>query len=201
MVLVPAASSPRRLTKFLRSATSLTMETPAKMDAMGRQKNISKTIIDKGADYVLALKEKQGTLHDNVELFFQDYLSSVTNQPAFDFYQSTDGDHGRVEIRKYWTTSDINWLQGKEAWQNLNTIGMVQRERLSAMTSVLKLHTTSAVSKMMPNASVMPFAATGALKIVCIGFWMSLFEKMKAAFVKTMLLKTSLFSGIWPLTF
>ena len=99
------------------------------IDAMGCQKNISKTIIDKGADYVLALKENQGTLHQNVELFFRDYLSSVTNQPAFDFYQSTDGDHGRVEIRKYWTTSDINWLQGKEAWQNLTTIGMVQRER------------------------------------------------------------------------
>ena len=66
---------------------------------------ISKTIIDKGADYVLALKDNQGTLHDNVELFFQDYLNSATNQPAFDFYQSTDGDHGRVEIRKYWMSS------------------------------------------------------------------------------------------------
>ena len=99
------------------------------IDAMGCQKNISKTIIDKGADYVLALKENQGTLHDNVELFFQDYLNSATNQPTFDFYQSTDGDHGRIEIRKYWTTSDIIWLQGKESWKNLKTIGMVQRER------------------------------------------------------------------------
>ena len=99
------------------------------IDAMGCQKNISKTIIDKGADYVLALKENQATLHDNVELFFQDYLNSATSQPACDFYQSTDGDHGRVEIRKYWTTSDINWLQGKESWKNLKTIGMVQRER------------------------------------------------------------------------
>jgi predicted transposase YbfD/YdcC len=99
------------------------------IDAMGCQKNISNTIIDRGADYVLALKENQGTLHDSVELFFQDYLNSATNQPALDFYQSTDGDHGRIEIRKYWTTSDINWLQGKESWKKLKTIGMVQRER------------------------------------------------------------------------
>jgi predicted transposase YbfD/YdcC len=99
------------------------------IDAMGCQKNIVKTIIDKGADYVLALKDNQGTLHDNVELFFQDYLNNAANQPAFDFYQSTDGDHGRIEIRKYWTTSGINWLQGKESWKNLKTIGMVQRER------------------------------------------------------------------------
>jgi predicted transposase YbfD/YdcC len=99
------------------------------IDAMGCQKNIAKTIIDKGADYVLALKDNQGTLHDNVELFFQDYLKNNTNHSAIDSYQSTDGDHGRIEIRKYWTTSDINWLQGKESWKNLNTIGMVQRQR------------------------------------------------------------------------
>lgn len=99
------------------------------IDAMGCQKNIAKTIIDKGADYVLALKDNQGTLHDNVELFFQDYLSNAAHLPVCDFYQSTDGDHGRVEIRKYWTLSDINWLQGKECWQKLTTIGMVQRER------------------------------------------------------------------------
>lgn len=99
------------------------------IDAMGCQKNIAKTIIDKGADYVLALKDNQRTLHDNVELFFQDYLKNNTNHSAIDFYQSTDGDHGRIEIRKYWTTSDINWLQGKETWKNINTIGMVQRER------------------------------------------------------------------------
>ena len=99
------------------------------IDAMGCQKNIAKTIIDKGADYVLALKDNQSILHDNVELFFKQYLQTDTNQTAFDFHQSTDGDHGRVEIRRYWTTSDINWLQGKESWKNINTIGMVQRER------------------------------------------------------------------------
>jgi predicted transposase YbfD/YdcC len=56
-------------------------------------------------------------------------LQTDSSQPAFDFYQSTDGDHGRIEIRKYWTTSDINLLQGKELWKNIKTIGMVQRER------------------------------------------------------------------------
>ena len=35
----------------------------------------------------------------------------------------------KLKIRRYWTTSDINWLQGKESWRNLNTICMVQRER------------------------------------------------------------------------
>jgi predicted transposase YbfD/YdcC len=99
------------------------------IDAMGCQKNIAETIIDKGADYVLALKGNQSKLHDDVKLFFQDYLKTDNNNPAVDSYETTDGDHGRIEIRRYWTTSDINWLQGKESWKNINTIGMVQRER------------------------------------------------------------------------
>ena len=43
------------------------------IDAMGCQKNIAKTIVDKGADYVLSLKGNQGRLHDNVGLFFQEH--------------------------------------------------------------------------------------------------------------------------------
>ena len=96
---------------------------------MGCQKNIAETIIDKGADYVLALKGNQSKRHDDVELFFQDYLKTDIKNPAVDSYETTDGDHGRIEIRRYWTTSDINWLQGKESWKSINTIGMVQRER------------------------------------------------------------------------
>ena len=96
---------------------------------MGCQKNIAKTIVDKGADYVLALKDNQSTLHDNVKLFFQHYVKTDINNAAFEFYQTTDGGHGRVGIRRYWSTSDINWLQGKEAWKNINIIGMVERER------------------------------------------------------------------------
>jgi predicted transposase YbfD/YdcC len=40
-----------------------------------------------------------------------------------------NGEHGKIEIRRYWTTSDIGWLQGKENWKNLKTICMVERER------------------------------------------------------------------------
>ena len=46
------------------------------IDAMGCQKNIVKTIIDKGADYVLGLKGNQGALHEGVKLYFEDCLTS-----------------------------------------------------------------------------------------------------------------------------
>jgi predicted transposase YbfD/YdcC len=100
------------------------------IDAMGCQKHIVQDIVNQGADYVLSLKANQPNLHNQVELFFQDYLQAdIKDDSTFDAFESTDGEHGRIEIRRYWTTSHIDWLQGKEDWTNLRTIAMVQRER------------------------------------------------------------------------
>lgn len=96
------------------------------IDAMGCQKKIAEKIIEKKADYVFSLKGNQSNLHDNVELFFQE---AVTDKCDVDSYETTDGEHGRIEIRRYYITDDIEWLQGKEDWKNLNSIGMVERER------------------------------------------------------------------------
>ncbi len=99
------------------------------IDAMGCQTKIAETIVDKGADYVFSLKGNQGNLHENIKLFFQNHSKEDLKNPSFDFHETVDGDHGKIEVRRYWTTSDIDWLQGKEKWKNLETICMVQRER------------------------------------------------------------------------
>jgi predicted transposase YbfD/YdcC len=93
------------------------------IDAMGCQKEIARTIIEKDADYILHLKENQKTLHDNVSLFFKD-----PGKPL-DTFQTIDGDHGRIETRRYSTTDDIDWLQGNHEWPDLKTIVQVVRER------------------------------------------------------------------------
>ena len=99
------------------------------IDAMGCQRNIVETIVEKKADYVLSLKGNQGTLHENVQLFFQTQRQEDFKEVCFDYHETVEADHGKIEIRKHWTTSDIAWLQAKEHWQNLNTICMVERER------------------------------------------------------------------------
>ena len=99
------------------------------IDAMGCQKEIVKTIIGKGADYVLGLKGNQGTLHDDVKLYFEDCLASGFKDIEYDYHETIDGDHGRIETRRYWTTSDIDWLPDRALWKNLSSIVMVQRER------------------------------------------------------------------------
>jgi predicted transposase YbfD/YdcC len=94
------------------------------IDAMGCQKEIAKTIIEKGADYVFGLKGNHGTLHDDVELYFEDCRSSGFKDCSHDYHETIDGDHGRIETRRYWTTSTIDWLTDKALWKNLSTIAI-----------------------------------------------------------------------------
>lgn len=99
------------------------------IDAVGCQKRICEAIIDKGADYIFSLKGNQGNLHDDIQLYFQNQKENEFNDVAFDYHETIDAEHGKIEIRKYWTLSDIDWLQGKQNWKNLTTICMVERER------------------------------------------------------------------------
>jgi predicted transposase YbfD/YdcC len=93
------------------------------IDAMGCQKEIAQTIIDKNADYVLALKGNQGTLHENVQLFFQDHIERNFRDGNVETHKTVDVDHGRVEVREYWSVSSIDWLEEKKGWKGLQAIG------------------------------------------------------------------------------
>ena len=97
------------------------------IDAMGCQKEIAQKIVDEGGDYALALKENQGTLHDDVKLYF-DNLEKC--KAEYDHYRVTEKGHGRMETREYLITSDVEWLDPEGKWKNLSGIGMVRSERL-----------------------------------------------------------------------
>ncbi|MBU8910557.1 MAG: ISAs1 family transposase [Desulfobacterales bacterium] len=99
------------------------------IDAMGTQKRIAKTIIKNDGDYVLAVKENHKTLYDNTVLFFKEMESMKSEGFTFDKHETVDGDHGRIETRKYAMTSDINWLSDKENWPGLKSLGMVESTR------------------------------------------------------------------------
>ena len=95
------------------------------IDAMGCQKDIAEQIISQGGDYILALKENQKKLYQDVKLFFEDALERGVEDIPYAHCQTVDGDHGRIETRDYYLTSDIAWLQGQENWKGLKSIGMV----------------------------------------------------------------------------
>lgn len=94
------------------------------IDAMGCQKKITQTIIQSEADYVIQVKDNQKNLHDDIALFFQE----PKNGP-FGNCETIDGEHGRIETRRYFTTDDIEWLPGKQDWAGIKTICMAVRER------------------------------------------------------------------------
>jgi predicted transposase YbfD/YdcC len=91
-------------------------------DAMGCQKDIAAKIVKKKADYVLALKGNQGTLHEDVALYFTDneFLSKCA------YYKSVEKARSGVEVREYWQTDDISWLVQKKEWSKLKTIAMTK---------------------------------------------------------------------------
>jgi len=97
------------------------------IDAMGTQTKIAKTVIERGGDYILALKENQKNLCKDVALFFAD--NKTSDSKAVNSHEWVDTGHGRIEIRRCRVTSDINWLCGKENWAGIKTICMIERER------------------------------------------------------------------------
>jgi predicted transposase YbfD/YdcC len=100
------------------------------IDAIGCQKEISKKIIGKDADYVLALKENQGGLYDDVQELFN-YAEEIEFSDC-DYHKTVEKNHGRIEIRECWTISSLEYmvyLRNLSDWANLRTIVMVKRER------------------------------------------------------------------------
>jgi predicted transposase YbfD/YdcC len=77
------------------------------LDAMGCQKEMAQTITEQGADYVLALKDNHPTLHGEVELLCEDSKAERLDGITAARHTTVDADHGRLETRHYWITSDI----------------------------------------------------------------------------------------------
>src|SRR5689334_6523157 len=69
------------------------------IDAMGCHTAIAQVIVDKDADYVLALKANQDMLYEDVTLLFDDLVQSRYTAYPYDHAKTVDKDHGRIEVR------------------------------------------------------------------------------------------------------
>jgi predicted transposase YbfD/YdcC len=99
------------------------------IDAIGTQNEIARTILERGGDYLLALKANRPATYKDVEAFFADPPPN-----AIKAYTTTDGEHGRVEVRRHAVCHDVAWLfsdrryPGEVAFPGLVMIGMVEAE-------------------------------------------------------------------------
>jgi predicted transposase YbfD/YdcC len=110
------------------------------LDAMGCQKKIAKEIMEADADYVLALKGNQATVHEEVKTFLDQTLveqqaprapgSQLSAAAAgLAFLETVEKDHGRFEIRRYYQSDELDWFADKGKWEGLKSVGMVEALR------------------------------------------------------------------------
>lgn len=101
------------------------------IDAIGCQKKIARAIVNRDADYVLALKENQGHLHETFQDLFQypDEMAAI----ECDHHKTVDKGHGRIEVRECWATSDPDYLsyinEQLSEWPGLSSLAMVKSQR------------------------------------------------------------------------
>jgi predicted transposase YbfD/YdcC len=100
------------------------------IDAMGCQKNIAKKIVDGQGDYYLAVKENQPQLHQKVKRLLDEAILEHFAGVKHDYFEQTDGGHGRIETRRAWVTSEVKWLGDlRHEWAGLNVLVAVEAVR------------------------------------------------------------------------
>ena len=102
------------------------------IDAMGCQKDIAQGILDRGADYVLALKENQGQLYEDVRDLFEGAEEFGFEGVPHDYATTLNKNHGRIERRECWTISDpscLEYLSTGQDWPSLRSVVKVVGRR------------------------------------------------------------------------
>ena len=100
------------------------------IDAMGTQKAIAEQIIESDADYILALKGNQGTLHQAVINYIDEQNENDFTKVTARRHVTEETGHGRKEVRSYLQMPVPQSLPGLELWNGLKSIGMVVSECL-----------------------------------------------------------------------
>jgi predicted transposase YbfD/YdcC len=119
------------------------------IDAMGCQTNIAQAIIDQQADYVLAVKDNQPTLH-------QDIVDSFAYAPptaAIDHYRTVSKGHGRIERRDCWVTAEpelLAFINEYKAWPGLTSLVKVTSQR--QVSGEISEETRYFISSLPPDA-------------------------------------------------
>jgi predicted transposase YbfD/YdcC len=93
------------------------------IDAMGCQTGIAEKIRKNGGDYILAVKENQLNLYQDIRDYFR-WLEEdkVQREPVAEWHSELEVDHGRIERRAIRAVTNLTWLEGKANWKGLSAI-------------------------------------------------------------------------------
>jgi predicted transposase YbfD/YdcC len=100
------------------------------LDAMGCQTEIVAKIVEKKADYVIAVKGNQATMHEEISDYFQIAQGADFKSISHDYHKELDMGHGRVESRECWTiNANQPYFTKMHCWKNIKSVAMVVTER------------------------------------------------------------------------
>jgi predicted transposase YbfD/YdcC len=99
------------------------------IDAIGTQRRIAEQIKTAGGDYLLALKDNQPVLNQKVRRLMDEAILECFKGMSHGFFQSVDGDHGRIETRRVWVSDEVHWLKLDEPWPGLASVATVETVR------------------------------------------------------------------------
>ena len=101
------------------------------IDAMGCQREIVKKIVEKDADYVIAVKKNQPSLYKQIEQLFKQAIKTDGKDLNMSTFSSKEMNRGREEIRNYLMLTDVaEQMDPLQKWEKLTSIGMVESVRV-----------------------------------------------------------------------
>ncbi len=116
------------------------------IDAMGCQTAIAEKIVDKKADYILAVKETQPLLLDDVQDSFRMLAADTVAEEI-------DCGHGRVERRTCAVRGDLSLLDKPSSWKGLSSLVRIQAERFHKASGKTERETRYYISSLLPDAT------------------------------------------------
>ncbi len=134
------------------------------LDAMGCQRAIAQEIKEADADYVLALKGNHETVHEEVKTFLDAAVQERTLprlpgaklSPAaagLAGHETVEKDHGRIEIRRFYLSTELDWFADRHRWEGLQAVGMVESlRRIGRQTTVERRYYLASVTEIQSFA-------------------------------------------------
>jgi predicted transposase YbfD/YdcC len=116
------------------------------IDAMGCQREIAKLIVEKKADYVLAVKDNQGLLAEQVR---DSFLLLATDAVA----EEVDCGHGRVEQRRCSVIGDLSMIEKAAEWASLQGLVRIQSERYHKVSGKIEREIRYYITSLKPDAA------------------------------------------------
>ena len=126
------------------------------VDAIGTQAEIAETIVNGGGDYLLAVKENQGHLYEDIQCLFEVDVAQGMKYAQYSHAQHVTKGHGRIETRECWATDReeyLSLLRKRQQWKGLKSVIRIASER--KIGEVTETQTRYFISSLPANAKTL----------------------------------------------